>query len=33
MTRPTTARRPDCSATGLMDATTGKYYTPPVTFC
>ncbi|GHH18126.1 hypothetical protein [Streptomyces rubradiris] len=24
---------PDCSATGLMDATTGKYYTPPVTFC
>ncbi|MEU0008415.1 hypothetical protein ABZ079_30235 [Streptomyces sp. NPDC006314] len=24
---------PDCTATGRMDATTGKYYTPPVTFC
>ncbi|WP_459738534.1 hypothetical protein [Streptomyces sp. E-15] len=24
---------PDCTATGRMDATTGTYYTPPMTFC
>lgn len=24
---------PDCAATGLMDATTGTYYTPTVHFC
>ncbi|MFF1296494.1 MULTISPECIES: hypothetical protein [unclassified Streptomyces] len=23
----------DCTATGRMDATTGKYYTPTITFC
>ena len=24
---------PDCDATGLMDASTGQYYTPSISFC